>query len=55
MMEGFIAISTLLCGFAFGWIIAHNEVAKECDKLGKFYVGDTVYECKSVPKKEGEQ
>ena len=25
---------------------AHSEVARECDRLGGFYVGDQVYECK---------
>jgi hypothetical protein len=55
MTEGFLAICTLLCGFVFGWVAAHDEVAKECDKLGKFYIGDTVYECKAVSKKDGEK
>lgn len=35
-----------------GWAVAHNTVAKECQKMGSFYVGDTVYECKA---KIGEQ
>ena len=24
----------------------HRTIATECDKLGAFYVGDKVYECK---------
>lgn len=28
------------------WSIAHSNVAHECDKLGAFYVGDQVFECK---------
>ena len=33
------------------WSIAHTTVANDCDKLGAFYVGDQVYECK---RKQGE-
>lgn len=29
-----------------GWVWAHNTVAVECNKLGVFYVGSMVYECK---------
>lgn len=29
------------------WIVAHFTVATECKKLGAFYVGETVYECKA--------
>ena len=36
----------LVVGFAGGWIQAHQTVATECEKLGSFYVGDKVYECK---------
>lgn len=32
------------------WSMAHSEVARECEKLGAFYVGDKVFECK---RKEG--
>lgn len=32
------------------WAMAHSEVARECEKLGAFYVGDKVFECK---RKEG--
>lgn len=30
-----------------GWIIAHSEVARECERLGAFYVGGTVYQCQA--------
>jgi len=36
----------LLIGFAFGWGFAHNAVATECERLGSFFVGEKVYECK---------
>lgn len=35
-----------LVGVLLGWGIAHGVVASECDKLGGFYVNDTVYECR---------
>jgi hypothetical protein len=25
---------------------AENNIKKDCDKLGQFYLGDVVYECK---------
>jgi hypothetical protein len=28
------------------WSVATNTVATECDKMGQFYVGKNVYECK---------
>lgn len=31
--------------FLGGWIAAHNEVARECERQGNFYVGDATYLC----------
>lgn len=52
MKPGYVMI---LAG-AVAWILiavvlttygaAHSEVARECDRLGGFYVGDQIYECK---------
>ncbi len=28
------------------WTVAHSTIATECKKLGAFYVGETVFECK---------
>ena len=28
------------------WVLAHSTIATECRKLGAFYVGETVFECK---------
>lgn len=38
----------LVMGFWFlaGWVFAHNDVKTECNRLGAFYVGSKVYECK---------
>ena len=33
-------------GVLLGWGITHSLVASKCDKLGGFYVNDTVYECR---------
>ena len=32
--------------FLLGWLVAYGVVSSECDKLGGFYVNDTVYECR---------
>jgi hypothetical protein len=46
-------ICGILIGWLFGWIHAHGTVASECKKLGSFYVGEVVFECAKVEKKEG--
>ena len=43
----FVLISLLLA--VITWEAAHSTVAKECDKLGAFYVGQKTYECKVKP------
>ena len=42
----------MLASYLLGWIVAHNVVANECRKLGKFYVGDTVFHCTKIEEKE---
>ncbi|RAL82759.1 hypothetical protein CSC34_5101 [Pseudomonas aeruginosa] len=41
-------------GWFGGWIHAHYTVAEECRKLGKFYVGKTVFECKAITEEDKE-
>ena len=44
-------VVALICtwiGHTVGWRSAHITVAKECERLGKFFVGKTVYECTSI-------
>lgn len=48
MKELFIAIVFLLIGRFIGWNSAHITVAKECEVLGKFYVGDRVFHCTRI-------
>ena len=46
MIEGFISALVLTAAVVVGWVAAHSTVAYECERLGGFYVGKTVYECK---------
>lgn len=43
----------LAIGWFGGWCHAHHTVATECRRLGKFYVGSTIFECKAIIEKEG--
>lgn len=43
-----VAIVCFLIGMTFGWGDAHRTVAKECERLGGFYVGKDVYKCVKV-------
>lgn len=38
-------IALLFIGHWLGWVRAHYMVKTECEKLGKFFVGDTVFVC----------
>jgi hypothetical protein len=53
MGENWLVNFTLLAamaaiGAAIGYAGAHDTIAKECDRLGGFYVQSAVYECKRV-------
>lgn len=43
-----VALLALWVGHSWGWNHAHRTVALECERLGKFYVGKTVYHCTQV-------
>jgi hypothetical protein len=43
-----IIVICTFCSFVLIWAAAHGTVAKECEKLGAFYVGDKVYQCRLV-------
>ena len=32
-----------------GWIASANQIAYECNLMGQFYVGHTVYNCDVAP------
>lgn len=44
----FIAFVTLM--FCLGWLVAHDSIARECDRLGGFYYGEHTYSCWSRSK-----
>ena len=46
LFESLMTTAVLLALSGLIWAMAHTTVAHECDKLGAFYVGDQVYECK---------
>ena len=31
--------------WTLGYVMAHNEVSRECERLGAFYVGTKTYTC----------
>ncbi len=44
-------LTAIICaylGYKSGWINAHLMVAKECERLGSFFVGKKVYKCVEV-------
>lgn len=45
MMQLLAVFALLVIGGLFGWCYAHATVATECRRLGRFYVGDTVFVC----------
>ena len=50
-MIGWLLFFSLACGmlgYQFGWNAAHHTVANECDRLGRFFVGKRIYECRRI-------
>lgn len=45
----------IILAFIIGWEAAHRTVATECKKLGKFYVGKEVFECRLISSSPGYQ
>lgn len=41
-----VAAVILAIGAVLGYAEAHSTVARECERLGAFYVGNKVFECK---------
>ncbi|WP_167432564.1 hypothetical protein [Moraxella equi] len=50
-MGEMIRLLFLVIGFFVGYQYAHFYIANECEKLGGFFVGNKIYECKRVIKK----
>lgn len=38
----------LLISYRLGYEVAHSTIARECDRLGSFYVGDKTYHCTEI-------
>lgn len=41
-------ILCLLFGYRLGYEIAHTTIARECERLGGFYVGKKTYKCTTI-------
>ena len=44
----------LILGHLNGWQTAHEMVAEECERLGRFFVRDKVFHCEAIKDKEAE-
>jgi uncharacterized membrane protein len=44
----FLVLIAVILAYRSGWQKAHDTVAKECELLGAFYVGDQVFKCVEV-------
>ena len=50
MTERIIALAivvTTVAAFILGWLISASVIGRDCSKLGSFYLGNTVFECKA--------
>lgn len=51
MVDNILAAAFLVfVGGIFGWLFAHGEIAKECERQGSFYVGESDYKCEVIKK-----
>jgi hypothetical protein len=46
IMLGVFIVILLMAVYNIGWIASANTIKTECQKLGSFYVGEQVVECK---------
>ena len=42
----------LILGWLIGWYIAHATIAKECERLGGFYVNNKTFKCVEITEKD---
>lgn len=45
-------LATALAFYTIGYVNAHSEVARECHRLGRFYVGKTVFHCTAIEERK---
>ena len=51
MRDDLVTAMLILCMFLAaigGYVAAHDEVARECKRLGGFYVGSEVFMCRPI-------
>ena len=48
MLTFLIILVSLFVGYHIGYQQGHVVVSKECERLGKFFVGKKVYECVKI-------
>jgi hypothetical protein len=53
-MRELIYFISLMAMYFLGWAVAHNTVAKECERLGAFYVGTKTYKCIAIEEKKND-
>lgn len=49
-MKAMLLVIGLILGIYIGWVQAHHTIARECRKLGSFYVGSSVFKCLEIKK-----
>lgn len=54
-MELVLGMFFVAIGWLFGWLHAHEVIALECERLGGFFVGKKVFECKLVATSESQE
>lgn len=52
MIQGILFCLALWLAYQIGWHDAHYTVARECERLGSFYVGKKTFKCVEVGAKE---
>lgn len=52
---GAAGVVSLCLAFVVGWQVSASTIAHECEAIGAFYVGKSVYACKPKPAGEGER
>lgn len=46
-MSALAMVFAVVAAFILGWLISASVIGRDCSKLGSFYLGNTVFECKA--------
>lgn len=49
---GVMSCGVLVVAFIVGWVSAHDEIARECERQGNFYYGPKTFTCAAAALKE---